>query len=276
MTPYKKLPHMIKEVVAEFSQEQNKMSETNGNGAAIPEAAQASQPSEEPKKETKEEKLARLEKELKGMLHVEKAIRIAASQYAKKMSVREDHFRITLVGQLEKGDTFIMSGPVVEIYFKYPQPVDKWGPMIRSALGAISRRPAMRTPVEIVPVGWYKSQEKERRKWHREKFGDMGDIIMNMIPRDRCIEEVVVTHTLRDRLTGLEVSVSYPEGKRMPYDVQREMRVNLTRIVQSIEIDEDEVEIDNNLASPVFAREDYPMNPLGDCMWLYDKEDFRS
>jgi hypothetical protein len=269
-----------------------------------PQAVEPSQsPPDAPKKETIEEKVERLQKELQGMLHVEAGVRRAATEFAKKYGIKDNHYRITLQESLKQGDMYIVSGPVVDIFFKYPQPKDKWAPMIRSAFSAISRRPDIRTPVEIVPVGWYKKLKGESRKWHKDRFGEFADVVMNMIPKHRLVESTTITHTLKDRVTGLEVSVSYPEGTRLAYDAGREMRVSLTRMVNSIEIEEDDVDVIeeagviavgglmNDIAENYGAYGKFPPNVvdhvqtevrespfwgLGETSWLFDRPDIES
>jgi hypothetical protein len=159
--------------------------------------------------------------------------------------------------------------------------------MIRSAFSAISRRPEIRTPVEIVPVGWYKKMKGENKKWHKDKFGDFADVVMNMIPKHRLVESTVITHTLKDKVTGLEVSVSYPEGTRMEYDASREMRVSLTRMVNSIEVDEDDIETDDSRLDVQLgeAASLLPQNVIdgmydndmyAGTSWLFDRPDIES
>lgn len=136
---------------------------------------------------------------------VEEVVRLYASSKCIAYGLQPEMFEIHLVPKLRHDHSWEMQAGnpiVIEMLWPFCQPFIN--SELESIFRTIVRHRAYRT-MEIVPVSFYKDQHK----LYRSKFGELGDIMPDLVSRQRLRQQTTTTYTLRDVKTGESVTVTH-------------------------------------------------------------------
>lgn len=132
------------------------------------------------------------------------------NDYARIACVRHhinpEHFEVHLATELS-GVMVLRPGAKVQIFLLWPHAQSHLNTHLRSAFSAMLKY-NMRRTLEIVPIALVKQQQDEFKKFAKERFGEIGEILTELIPRQRLRVQHITTTILTDAQTGEQVVVS--------------------------------------------------------------------
>lgn len=170
-------------------------------------------------------------KKMTTLLQVEEIVNgYAAKKFAAKYQIPAHRFRVNLVSRLKGGIMGIRAGDVAQIDLKWPEAQPVVNTLLDDAMRFISSRNVLRR-VEIVPLAYVRSNKIENRKWHREMFGDEGEILADLLPKHRLEVETTVTMTMKDKMTGVTTSITIPYARASEWSMEQRCRMALSRTV---------------------------------------------
>lgn len=138
---------------------------------------------------------------LKSITKIEAVVNEYARQMAKKWKtgLKDDEFVILLSGRF-KGIMGMQRGHPVKITFSWPDAQPHLNTLLSNAFDTI-RTHKMVDVWAIEGIVHIRARNLENKKWRREKFGDLGEIIGELVPRKNIGVEVTtvsqVTTTIR-------------------------------------------------------------------------------
>lgn len=141
------------------------------------------------------------------------AIENVVNEYAKtvvkkaKWGIKDDEFIILLSGRF-KGIMGLQRGHPVKITLAWPEAQPHLNTLLHEAFSTIHRH-KMVDVWAIEKVAHIRARNVESKKWRREKFGELGEIIGELIPKKYITVETTtvstVTRTIRDTTSGVEI-----------------------------------------------------------------------
>ena len=180
---------------------------------------------------------------------IEEIINAHAAKIAARYGIRPDQFRINLHTSM-RGLLAFRRGPVVQIDMLWPDVKSEINTIFKTTFKAISEKKLI-DPLGIELASHIRDQRAQNRKWHREVFGDEGEILPDLLPKYRLRSTVKYEYTLEDQVSGLSVTIKYDDSHlRTGWDLQQEARHKLSRLVRDLEATvataiEEEDEVDN-------------------------------
>lgn len=138
---------------------------------------------------------------------IENVVNEYARSISRNYNINPEHFRVQLVSELVRGDMQVIPGGVVQIIMLWPDVQPIMNMKLQSAFRLMTRYPLRRT-LEIVPVAYIHREGIERRKWYRQHFGEIGEIMPDLLPRHRLRVTTTTITTIHDTITGELVSSS--------------------------------------------------------------------
>lgn len=152
------------------------------------------------------------EPRLRTITNIENVVNEYARKKAKewKTGLKDDEFVILLSGRF-KGIMGMQRGHPVKITLAWPDAQSNLNTLLSDAFRLI-REKKMVDVWAIEGVAHIRSRNLEQKKWRREKFGELGEIIGELIPRRNISVETItisqVTTRIRDLSTGVEITKS--------------------------------------------------------------------
>lgn len=142
------------------------------------------------------------EPSLKTITNIENVVNEYARTVCKKgkYGIKDDEF-VILLSRRFKGIMGLQRGRPVKITFAWPDAQPHLNTLLHNAFSQI-RQHKMVDIWAIERVIHIKSRNVESRNWRREKFGDLGEIIGELIPKKNIKVEIttksIITTTIRD------------------------------------------------------------------------------
>lgn len=159
---------------------------------------------------TEEVKPPKREPRLRTITNIENVVNEYARKKAKewKTGLKDDEFVILLSGRF-KGIMGMQRGHPVKITLAWPDAQANLNTLLSDAFRLI-REKKMVDVWALERVVHIRSRNVESRKWRREKFGELGEIIGELIPRKNISVETTtisqITTVIRDLGTGVEIT----------------------------------------------------------------------
>src|SRR5690348_12160794 len=149
------------------------------------------------------------EPQLKTLTAIENVVNEYARSVVKKNRYRlNDGDWVILLTRKTKGLVMMQRGHPVKIILQWPEAQSHLNTILNDAFSLIVKR-QMVDCWAVEPLALVKSRNMEMKKWRREKFGELGEIIGELIPkRYISVVEVVTTktvRTIRDGISGAEI-----------------------------------------------------------------------
>jgi hypothetical protein len=202
------------------------------------------------------------EPQLRSLTAIENVVNEYARKRAKtyKWGIKDDEF-VILLSRKTKNLVFVQRGHPVKIVLKWPDVQPDMNTILDDTFSLI-RRKELVDCWAVEPIGIIKSRSAENKKWRREKFGEIGEIIGELIPKKYIGVETVtvatVTKTIRHTPTGVVIEKSetvtttkHGDGRELDVPTWLE----LSRLVRDAEaLDDDGA--DDEVETP--AREESP------------------
>lgn len=146
------------------------------------------------------------EPQLKSLTAIENVVTQFARDFVKKhkFGLKDDEF-VILLSRKTKNISFVQRGHPVKIVLQWPEAMPHLKTILADTFNLIVKKELVDCWA-IEPVGIVRARNLERRVWRREKFGDIGEIIGELIPKKYISVETVTvaqtTRTIRDTSTG--------------------------------------------------------------------------
>jgi hypothetical protein len=135
--------------------------------------------------------------------------------YPKMKKWRIDPARVEIFLSNHLNSSFAMvPGHTVKLTFKTPEVFDFMNSWLDDALRLIQRLHAIRS-MDLVPYNYHRDI---KGKLAREAFGDMAEVILDLIPKTRLKVTKTEIITLEDTKTGEKVSMSKESVDKMTND----------------------------------------------------------
>jgi len=194
------------------------------------------------------------EPKLKTLTNIENVVNEYARKVAKQLrtGLKDDEF-VILLSRRFKGIMGTQRGHPVKITLSWPDAQANLNTLLADAFQLI-REKKMVDVWAIEGVAHIRSRNLEQKKWRREKFGDLGEIIGELIPRKNISVETTtisqITTTIRDLGTGVEITRTHATSttqKGDGRDLDTKTWLELSRMAR----DEEDSDDDNGGESAV-------------------------
>ena len=141
------------------------------------------------------------------------AIENVVNEYARNVSkkgkwaLKDDEFVILLSGRF-KGIMGLQRGHPVKITLAWPEAQPHLNTLLREAFTTIQKH-KMVDVWAVERIAHIRARNVESKRWRREKFGELGEIIGELIPKKYITVETetisTVKQTIRDTISGVEL-----------------------------------------------------------------------
>lgn len=201
-----------------------------------------SKPEEEITPEEQEEIKEESEKHRKYREQVEGVEKIVNQYVRDKLlpgtGLKPYHVYIHLViDKIDKrGIAWVHGGQQAQIYLAWPDAFEEFNTIVGRNLAYIVARKLV-TPTEVQTVAYMQQNKKNMREFLRKEFGDLSEIVADIIPlsRIRIKRHVVRSITMVDTLTGISATVESSDPTETEYALEQKARVALSRKVKDNE-----------------------------------------
>lgn len=153
------------------------------------------------------EKPPKREPQLKTITAIENVVNEYARSVAKKWKVKDDEF-VILLSRRFKGIMGLQRGHPVKITLAWPESQPHLNTLLAEAFAQISRHKLVDIWA-IEGIAHIRARNIENKKWRREKFGQQGEIIGELIPKKYITVETttvtVATQRIRYSETGIVI-----------------------------------------------------------------------
>lgn len=187
------------------------------------------------------------EPQLKTITAIENVVNEYARTMAKKYKIKDDEF-VILLSRRFKGIMGLQRGHPAQITLPWPDAQPHLNSLLSSAFHQIAQY-KMVDIWSIERVMHIRGRNAENKKWRREKFGDLGEIIGELIPKKYINVETttvsVVTQKARYSETGLIVEKTYTT-KVTKHDDGRVLDVKTWLEISRLVRDAEEAEVDDD------------------------------
>lgn len=162
------------------------------------------------------------EPSLKTLTAIEDVVNEYARMLVKKAKwgIKDDEF-VVLLSRRFKGDMGLQRGRPVTITLRWPEAQPHLNSLLVSAFSQIMHY-RMVDVWAVERVVHIKTRNSESRKWRREKFGDLGEIIGELIPKKYITVETTTTSTItqriRDNISGVVIEKRSTESSTKSED----------------------------------------------------------
>lgn len=157
------------------------------------------------------EKPPKREPQLKTITVIENVVNEYARSVAKKYKIKNDEF-VILLSRRFKGIMGLQRGRPVKITLAWPESQSHLNTLLAEAFIQISRHKLVDVWA-IEGVAHIRARNIENKKWRREKFGQQGEIIGELISKKYISVETTIVSTVTQKVryseTGLEIEKSF-------------------------------------------------------------------
>ena len=153
------------------------------------------------------------EPQLRTITAIENVVNEYARTVAKKgkWGIKDDEF-IILLSRRFKGIMGLQRGHPVKITIAWPEAQPHLNTLLVEAFSTISKH-KMVDVWAIEGVAHIRARNVENKKWRREKFGEQGEIIGELVPKKYITVETTTSSTIvqkiRDNMSGVEIEKVY-------------------------------------------------------------------
>lgn len=173
---------------------------------------------------------------------ISERVNLHAQKLAKKYKIRSDKFHVHLVKEIRGDDIsgsntlLVQCGPIANIYILQSE-FSRINTLLKHAFEVIVKYPKIINPVEIVPYALVTNEKLRHERWKREKFGDISELIPDLLSRDRVTVRRSYRVEMRDKVTGLTITIDGDIGNKNIWALEHEARLALGHMILKLAIE---------------------------------------